>query len=32
MECLIGELDIMMGQNGCRTPADIERELLVENP
>lgn len=32
MEYLIGELDIMMGQNGCRTPADIKRELLVENP
>lgn len=31
MEYLIGELDIMMGQNGCRTPADIKRELLVEN-
>ncbi len=32
MEYLVGELDIMMGQNGCRTPADIKRELLVENP
>jgi lactate 2-monooxygenase len=32
MEYLIGELDIMMGQNGCRTPGDIRRELLVENP
>lgn len=32
MEYLAAELDVIMALNGCRTPADIKRELLVENP
>jgi len=31
MEYLAAELDITMALNGCRTPGDIKRELLVEN-
>lgn len=31
MEYLLAELDFTMGLNGCRTPADIGRDLLIVN-
>ncbi|HRO03429.1 MAG TPA: alpha-hydroxy-acid oxidizing protein, partial [Terricaulis sp.] len=31
MEYLLAELDLTMALNGCRTPADIKRDLLGVN-
>jgi isopentenyl diphosphate isomerase/L-lactate dehydrogenase-like FMN-dependent dehydrogenase len=29
LEYLLAELDITMGLNGCRTPADVDQSLLA---